>query len=450
MLKKWLSWLNKALISTVFLLAGIGTLVAFSRPSEIELPEIGNIKRALPKSSFEAPKDLCDAIGTNNFELKFCPLGLQLPDLRTHLIYYGKNGRPDAVANRVVMHFSFLGNTTISSLMEGERLYLSYDRSRTPNQYVFSANNIPTSLWIEASTQGNEATITVKMKNEQGDIIVEPASYAQFRLTEKESNARGAGKSWELGKWRVDGSLLARQKGSWKGLDRFLERHGGEEYKFYQNKHRIDFTDEDKTYSVYVGVNDTLSWDKDHWKNVLPGDETLNSPLMIIKKIDDRLMNLELWDVEGKNKISLNLVRTSEAWAPQTLQESFQCLGARTRSQYIFEIDEKRMLLSPQDWLLQTEEGWVKLSTPEEIDSYVERQRTGLLFIFDGVSRKEGKQVLTAVVFNTARTEMQEIEIAVQKGAIANNGQKEKGDRNKDKDDDEDDEDEDSFEEEVT
>ncbi|MCP5507977.1 MAG: hypothetical protein H7A37_06730 [Chlamydiales bacterium] len=45
----------------------------------------------------------------------------------------------------------------------------------------------------------------------------------------------------ELGKWRVDGTLLARQRARWYGPDMFLKRHGGDEFKDVSGKRRIDF-----------------------------------------------------------------------------------------------------------------------------------------------------------------------------------------------------------------
>jgi hypothetical protein len=93
-------------------------------------------------------------------------------------------------------------------------------------------------------------------------------------------------------------------------------------------------------------------------------------------------------------------------------------MGARTRSQYVFEIDNERMLLRPQDWLLLTEGGWKKLSTPKEIDDYVERRVTGTLFVFDSIGKKDEKQVIKGTVYNPMRTESYPVELATQSTQI--------------------------------
>jgi hypothetical protein len=125
------------------------------------------------------------------------------------------------------------------------------------------------------------------------------------------------------------------------------------------------------------------------------------------------MITFDLWDAEGKNKVTLNLLKSNEQWSPQNLQKDFKFVAARTRSQYVFEINGERVLLRPQDWLVATENGWKKLSTAEEIDDYVNRKVVGPMFVFDGIVKKEDCQVLTGTVFSQNRSEMETIELAV-------------------------------------
>ena len=171
-----------------------------------------------------------------------------------------------------------------------------------------------------------------------------------------------------------------------------------------------------EVYSFYVGIGDSIVWEEDRWKVVKPGPESLGKPLLVVKKIEDRLMNLELWDPDGKGKIVLNLLKSSEVQAPINIVQSFKFLGARTRTQFVFEIDKERMLLSPHDWLLLTKERWIKLTTAEEIDAYVERTSTGPLFVFNEVERKDDHLSLIGALYNAARTDVQQVEIPLQQG----------------------------------
>lgn len=420
MAKRWFSYVNYAIggCAGIFLIAALS--LQFARFGEISVIDAASIKSQPPKNAFSLSKEAYEHIGEPLLGLKFSPLSTQLPDLKKYLVYYGKNGRPDADSNVPVLHFAFTGNKTPTSIKPGEKLYLSYDKKLSPPQYIFSPSNQETPLWIESAVSGNEALVKVFLKNENGDIIREPAANSQFNLTEKEYVRFGAS-VWEIGKWRVDGSLLARQKARWYGPDRFLEKHGGNEFSALMGKQRLDFGEKDDVYSVYVGVGDSLAWIDDRWHVVKPGSESLNYPLLVVKKVDERLVNFELWDVDGKAKMALNLLKSNETWGPQNIQQNFKFVGARTRSQFVFEINKERMLLSPHDWLVLTEEGWKKLVTPEEIDDYVNRKLTGTLFVFDGISKKDDRQVLLGTIFNSARTEMQNVELPVQQG-ISNAG----------------------------
>lgn len=426
MIRKWLAKINYGLGIAIALCLLLAFLFLLMRPSEIATSDKPPPKSTLPKSAFLQSKEAYAEIGPPFLNLQFAPMSMQLPDLKRYLLYYGRNGRPDAVQENALLHFSFTGNKSVSSVMPGEPLYILYDRKLNPPQYVFSPGNAETSLWMEATAQGNEALVHVSMRGEAGEVIQHPESNARFTITEKEYVRFGSA-GWELGKNRVDATILARQKARWFGPDVFLARHGGKEYAALVGKQRIDFGEGEEVYSVFVGLNDSLVWESNRWKPVKPGSESLGKPLLYVKKIEDRLMNLELWDPEGKGKVVLNLLKASEPTQQVNIVQSFKFVGARTRTQFVFEIDKERMLLSPKDWLLMTPKGWMKLTTPKEIDDYVDRRLVGPLFVFDAVDRGDDRLVLKGTLFNASRTDMQPIDIVLQQSGPATQGQKKGG-----------------------
>jgi hypothetical protein len=124
-------------------------------------------------------------------------------------------------------------------------------------------------------------------------------------------------------------------------------------------------------------------------------------------------MQLELWDVNGRSKIVLNLLKSQEPWNPQNLLQNFKFMGSRTRSQFVFEINKERMLLSPQDWLLLTQKGWKKLTTAKDIDNYVARKTPGVMFIFEGIERKNDQQFIKGLLYNSSRTDVKNVELPI-------------------------------------
>lgn len=415
---QWFSWFNAALLGliTLFLL-GTGFLW-ITGPGEVVCSDPEAKQCELPKGAFTLTADAYEAMNEPVIlTLENGPPNIQLPDLRNVLLYYGKNGRPDAQAENTLLHFGFNGTKNNASISPSEKLYLIYDKTQHPPRYIFSTNNTPTSLWIESSSMGNEAQVKVTMVGENGEIISEPDAHANLKLTEKEFLRQGAA-PWELDGVRVDGTLLARQKARWFGKDKFLELHGGDEFKDTLGKERIEFGDEDNLYSIYAGINDTMIWKESRWQAVAPGRESLNYPLLVVKKIDERIMALELWDVDGKGKVILNLLKSNEPWVAQNsqiIQNTFKFVGARTRSQYVFEVNNERLIISPQEWMIFTpKDGWKKLTKADEIDDYVNRKKTGALFVFNGLSKQNEQHTMLGTLFSPSRSEMKEVEISIQ------------------------------------
>lgn len=426
MIKQWLSWLTITLFVLAILFVFSGIFYWSQRPSELSVLQPVAKKSRLPKGAFEFPQEVYERIGAPLLKLQESAPTLQVPDLKQQLIYYGKNDRPDASKDSTTLYFAFTSNTKqVVSVTAGERLYLLYDRKLSPPRYTFSPQNEKTSLWMTAQSFGSEADIQLTIENEKGERISQPESNASFKLPEKEF-VRYGGFSWDIDGQRVDGTLLARQKGKWYGPDKFLESHGGAEYAFSKGRNRIDFGEGSDIYSVFVRVGDPLIWEKGRWNSVEPGAESIGKPLLMVKKIDDRIMTLELWDGDGKGKVTINILKSTEPWNNQNvqmLQGAFKFIGSKTLTQTVFEINRERMVLNPFDWLLLTQKGWKKLDTEEEIDDYVKRKLTGTLFVFNGIKRKEDKQVMEGVLYSPSRVDFQEIEIPLQT-VVAEGGKK--------------------------
>lgn len=412
-MKEWLNRINYGVggMALLLLLAAL-FLIMGSNPLN-EMPEEVIVQAKEPVSAFEQPASAYQAIGEPAIKLNSTPLGLQLPDLRKVLTYNGKNGRPDADPKTTLLNFGLVGMPGAMAITPKKQTYIFYDKKL--KHYEFSPENKETPLWIEVSPDGNQATVLVRIKDEEGKTIASPSSNAQFSLPEKPPARDSI--PWEIGKMRVDGTLLARQKARWYGPDRFFERHGGEEYEHKVDRQRIDFGEGENIYSVFVQNGDSLVWNEGHWENIKPGPETLGKPLMVVKKVEERLMSFELWDNEGKSKVILNLLKSPEAAPAANTLQSFKFVGSRTRSQFVFEVNKKRIMLSPHDWLLQTDKTWKKLATVKEIDDYVEGKTPGLLFIFDGVEKRDDKQVLVGTLFNKSRSDYQRIEMVMESGA---------------------------------
>lgn len=375
---------------------------------------VAQVKRQLPKSPFAFPEEAYAQLGNPHLYLKFVPPRLHLPDLRNALVYYGENGRPDALLGNPKMHFGMQGGKTVVATHDGEKQYLLYDKKLPAScKITFSPGNEPTMLWFTAALEAGQAEITLFMQDTDGMIVSDSDPHGQFTLQAKESTRSPTQSNWEIGTWRVDGTLLSRQKAKWVGQDRFLENHGGDDYLDFTGKNRVDFGDGDELYSIYIKVGDCLVWEENRWHEALPSLKTLDKPLLVVKKIDERVMCLELWEVEGKGKVALSIVKAPETFRHDHIVRDFKFVGARTKTQVVFQIEDERLIVKPQDWLLLTQEGWKKLKTAKDIDDYVNRRLVGPLFIFEEIAKKDERPVLIGTLYNPNRTESHFIEVAM-------------------------------------
>lgn len=418
MIKEWINWAAAGIAALALLLLCASALLKASQATHIPVLEVAAVNDKSSQPAFAQDEQAYAAIGETTLQLKSAPTEVQLPDLRQVLVYFGKNGRPDADQNSGALFLGTMGAKDVTTVFPNEPIYMRYEKNTSPARYAFTPNNEASSLWIVVTPKDKDVDVTVAMKNQKGDVINTPAANASFSLPEKPFARTGAA-AWEVGKYRADGTLLVQQKAKWFGSDQFLERHGGKEFQDYIGKQRIDFGEGDDVYSVFVKPNDMLVWDNDRWRVAETASETAEYPILVVKKIDDKLMNFELWNREGKNKVLLNLLKSSEVVPPGGFTKSFKFLSAKTRSQFVFEVDKERMTLSPQDWVLSTGGNWKKLTSSEDIDAYVDRKTVGYLFVIDSIEKRDDRQVMLATFFNKSRSTAQQIEIPLQGTAAA-------------------------------
>ena len=98
MIRKWLTGINYGMGIAIVLFLLIGFLFLAQCRTEIPVSDKPPPKSTLPKRAFALPKEAYNAIGPPFLDLQFSPMSMQLPDLKRYLLYYGKNGRPDATA----------------------------------------------------------------------------------------------------------------------------------------------------------------------------------------------------------------------------------------------------------------------------------------------------------------------------------------------------------------
>lgn len=417
MLPRWFPYLNAFLIVIIVLAAACCLYMSMQEvPSAVVRI---TPKKELPPHPFSVPNEVYQEIGEGPLALNWVTPQMQLPNLQDELLFYGRNERPDTQRAHASFHIMTRSDDQIRSVHEGERIYLVYQGTKqkkypadSKGLYSFSPYNQPTALSIKLHTQDEHTVqIEVNMLDEKGETITTPEPFHHFSLFSQE-DAKTSGNGWNLGKFRVDSTLLVRQKARWMGRDRFLELHGGEEYAYAQGRQRIDFNEEKVPYSCFVKEGDLLIWKNERWKVLSEKEESRDFPLLVVKKIDEKVLTFELWDAIGRSKTSLNLLHLKDHEKPLDLNEEFKFVGAKTWAQFLVECrGSGRLVVRTNDWIVCTQEGWKKLDSAEEVDAYLDSKLSGPLFVIDKLTRENGRQVLLGHLFNKSRTDVEEIKL---------------------------------------
>lgn len=441
---RWLGVVNMALAGMILL--AIALFLVSGNQEESLVVTARPVQKELPKSPFAGSEEFFQGIEEGILTLKWVPPQMQLPDLRQDLIFYGKNARPDSKPGKASFHLALRESGERALVREGHRVHLVYQGNYSPkilkqssplsqtipatgarplwgeespverqgskSAYVFSPGNQPTPLWLEFKSVGEHTLeVRVSMLDEKGILVTSPSEWRSFHLQSQEfpkSQLMG----WDLGGYRVDTTLLVRQKARWIGNDLFLEMHGGDDFAYTAGKERIDFLDGANHYSCFVSPGDFLIWDGGRWQSADTVENSQLFPLLVVKKIDEKIMTFELWDTEGKGKNILSLIRAKDHNGTPAMAYEMKFVGAKTWAQFMVENRSgERMTLKLHDWLVLTPEGWTKLDTPEKIDAYVCHRLTGPLFVLDKMAKQNGRQVLVGHLFNATRTEVEQVEL---------------------------------------
>lgn len=381
---RFLPFVNLVIFVLIIVSIVLITFTLSQKAPVVEPPVM--LEKQLPKRPFEVVPSL-DALA-----LKWVEPTLQLPNLAEHLLYHGIVQRPDVQMSHPQFHFSFRGGT-LCCAESGVPIYLTYQGHYLPV-------SAPTNLWLEMTPKGKTLDVVVHMNDGNGEIVT-PAAHRHFTCSLQECAKPLV--AWELGDYRVDSTLLIRQKTRWVGQDCFLQQHGGEAYAYVADRERIDFNIDEGIYSCFVKAGDFLVWKENRWQEAR--ESTLGLPLLVVKHIEERMIQLELWDATGVSKTPLNLIKARDLGGIPNLAEEFRFVGAKTWAQFIVESRSGRLLLRARDWLVLTTEGWIKLDSPQKIDDYVSQKLVGPLLILEKMGRQQGKQVLTGHLYNSTRSE---------------------------------------------
>lgn len=443
-------------VSLFFFLMLLGCMHVFGRDlnPKVASPIEKKAETVLP-FSFTCENSAYHAIGEPFLYLAKNPLKTKFPDLRSILVSYGVNCRPDSPKEESQLLISIRGTLPPTAVRIGQKVYLKYDSRPSVHRWVISENNSETPIWFEPEVMENQIVVRVKVKDGQGKLVEDPLDLSYFTLPEIAlPPTNNSNYSWQIGLDTVDNTLLTKQKAKWYGRDLFLQTYGGEEYAFTNERERIEFQNEGDSYAIFAKEGDIFVYEGSGWKSVTAGPESQGKPLLQVKKVTEHVISSIVWDPEGKHKMPLDLPKSQEL-AQNTPAPDIKLLGARTRQDWVAEIAGKRTLLRTDDWLLWQGGKCERLTSNAQVDNYLAGTLKGELIVLAGTQKIDNELCLVGERFSESRTKSTPLRIALYKsfdtprdaknGPFANG--KERGpnqigrEENDDEDDDDDDDD---------
>lgn len=353
---------------------------------------------AIPQGFIQATP-LEEALHSFAFRLDAIDRPVRLPDLRSLILYYGSNDRPDRSLSKRRLQFGMRGIPAVNSVVVGEKVFFKYDTKS--NKWVISERTTP--LTAAFSPLDQNASVTVEFRDEKGVSVTTPSEFHTFTLTPSPTPPSSAqSHQWFIGSLSVDNALLDHQGAIWWGQDEVVQAFGGEEMAREKQRQRVQFGTGDDAYVIWVGEGDCFVFDEDQWRAEELGKETVGKPLLKAKSIDTRAIHFQLWNPEGTAHHSIDLLHR-EAQGEIKIPE-IKMIGARSKNHWIAEIQGKRLTLSPDDWVLLKQDGFVQINDEHILDDYLQGRLCGNLLAFSGIEKVSGELCLIGTFFDTTRT----------------------------------------------
>ncbi|MDJ0651916.1 MAG: hypothetical protein QNJ27_02775 [Simkaniaceae bacterium] len=317
------------------------------------------------------------------------------PDLSEEIVFLGKNTRPDTTSDERKLHVGLKGTDTSVKINPGQTLYLAYEG----NSLHFSKEVTP--LWITPSLAENgeiRLQIRIELSNDQGEKLLD--EMREFQVEQTWTTKEIA----EIVDPGLQAAANALKGGKWWGPDKLFERYGGEEFQTFKGQERLELLSNEGREILFIRRGDTFIWKGDKW---LPSTETKGFPLGKVVAISPYKVEWQLWDREGLESVLLAFNKEKASMISVRIEDAFTKLRRKTSSHVFCQIDNRKALLKACDWLVHTATGWHTVKNDSELEALLNLDVQGELFIFDGIEKKEGKEIFCGTLFNPMRTEQQ-------------------------------------------
>lgn len=190
----------------------------------------------------------------------------------------------------------------------------------------------------------------------------------------------------------------------WFGQDLFLKTFDKQD-----DKERLHFCFSKKEASTcLLKEKESLVFEENSWK---PSRETSNKPMLYLKAVHPNELTWVYWSANGLKKRVFTLPKSQSSSHERYPKMIF--LGIKTPGVWKVECEGQRQTLKTNDLWLYENCKWQKISTQNQLESYLAFERKGDLFIAQKLVQNKGKREVIGTWFNTQRCQKKKVRFSL-------------------------------------
>lgn len=328
-----------------------------------------------------------------------------LPDLGKEIIILARSSKPGMHPSSASVLVSTRGSLDKRTIYSGEQVFVQQTKTES-GETLYSFTDQRTPIWIRPL-----ASLSEEVSMEIG--IFSPSKDKEGFFEEVSEVIVPEVRMTKEGGYGNSSYLSSLKEARYFGADLFFKAYGGKEYREMTAKMQLEIPSEAGVDVHYVSSGDYLEWHGGAWHSVSFDSIASDTPLVLVKNITAKEMELQVWDEKGFYPETIRLAMLSQSPTSKT-ELSSSAMRLKTSTQLACTLGRRRLVIKEGDWLLKVGRSWRVLRRAGDIDSYVHHKIRGELFVFDTLERQGGKTYVKGHLFDEMRTQMIPLSLAVE------------------------------------
>jgi hypothetical protein len=282
----------------------------------------------------------------------------------------------------------------------GESVFIEFDSLGNLN---FSDEKTNLTFKLRSNLESDlYADVSFQVKNSLADFVYEES--IQLLIYSRDKGFYQTADSSEI----VDAKLLFN-KAKFVEPDLLIQMYGGKSFDIFKKRYRLFL--ESKQSANFIQVGDVFYIEDQNLVKVRKG---LKDKICFrVDEINTQGLKLRIWSKDGLESSYLSIPLQHASYPEIRLQDLIKKLQKRSDTSLACMLDGRNFIFKQGDWILINKGKFKNLKNTEEINQYLGCFLKGELFIFDGIKKTDGREILAGHLFNDDRSMCKKVEIVI-------------------------------------